>query len=437
MRAAALDLVVSVGVPLVVDDALYNCAVTLYGGRRRRSASQVVSAQLSRVLRAALVPAGGAKPVRPRRSHCSATTCRSAPTCWSVTEASRASCCTPKSARTCGCPCRRRRLAALSGATVLANLSASNVTSASGSTATTSSRCSSAKNLAVQLYSAAGFRRIDQRSRVGRPRHDRRPRRAACSDRTLRARPARSAVADVDLAALVEDRMRQTSFAHNAAAHAATLAARRRRSNRSTTPVRLHVYEHSAAPRRAPLPFVPTEPAQRDERCREIFQMTSTSLARRLQALARRRPQVHHRRIRRTRLDARAARRRARDGSAGSAAHRRHRRDHARVSARPTHLRRGVRSRSARSAAPSARSRSVTVSSEVFGADRPRPRGRGPDLRERAGVGAQVHAVLRRVAGEGASTSARAICPSSRSALRPTAAITCRTTASTPASRRR
>ena len=32
-ETAALDLMISVGLPLVVDDALYNCAATIYGGR--------------------------------------------------------------------------------------------------------------------------------------------------------------------------------------------------------------------------------------------------------------------------------------------------------------------------------------------------------------------------------------------------------------------
>ena len=78
-ETAALDLMISVGVPLVVDDALYNCVATIYGGRVVAVHPEVVPAQLSRVLRTALVPAGRAGPFdahRPRRRH----SCRSAPT---------------------------------------------------------------------------------------------------------------------------------------------------------------------------------------------------------------------------------------------------------------------------------------------------------------------------------------------------------------------
>ena len=70
----------------------------------------------------------------------------------------RASCCTPTSARTCGCRCRPSTLAALAGATVLANLSASNVTVGKWEyRQRPGARVVGATNLAVQLYSAAGF----------------------------------------------------------------------------------------------------------------------------------------------------------------------------------------------------------------------------------------------------------------------------------------
>ncbi len=91
-----------------------------------------------------------------------------------------------------------------------------------------------------------------------------------------------AAVTDVDLVALREDRMRQTSFGENAGQHARpfrTVVAEPSEERRSAA-----VYRelHRTI---APLPFVPADPAKRDARCREIFLIKATSLARRLLAL--------------------------------------------------------------------------------------------------------------------------------------------------------
>src|SRR5262249_8321391 len=91
-----------------------------------------------------------------------------------------------------------------------------------------------------------------------------------------------TALADVDLAALLADRMRQNSFGQNAAQH-----------GRPLRRVMLEPVGHRRAPmvyqslRRHvdPLPFVPADPAQRDHRCREIFLIKATALAQRLRTL--------------------------------------------------------------------------------------------------------------------------------------------------------
>ena len=81
------------------------------GGRAPRAAAgrgaQVVPADLPRVLRAPPDRAGR-RPARhdpPAR----ASTCRSGPTCCSPPTTCRASSCTSRCARTCGCRCRRAR----------------------------------------------------------------------------------------------------------------------------------------------------------------------------------------------------------------------------------------------------------------------------------------------------------------------------------------
>ena len=127
-ETAAWNLLVSVGAPLVVDGMLFNCAVTLYGGRPVAVAPKAYPPELSRVLRAALVPAGGGgaqrhdRAPRPRAS-------RSAPTCSStLPHLPTASSLHTEICEDLWMPVPPSALAALAGATVLANLSASNVT---------------------------------------------------------------------------------------------------------------------------------------------------------------------------------------------------------------------------------------------------------------------------------------------------------------------
>src|SRR6058998_2697553 len=172
-------------------------------------------------------------------------------------------------------------LAALAGATVLANLSASNVTVGKWEYRQELVRSSAAKNLAVQMYSAAGFG--ESTADLAWDGHGLIAERGEMIAETERfALHGSAAVTDVDLVALREDRMRQTSFGENAGQHARpfrTVVAEPSEERRSAA-----VYRelHRTI---APLPFVPADPAKRDARCREIFLIKATSLARRLLAL--------------------------------------------------------------------------------------------------------------------------------------------------------
>ena len=172
-------------------------------------------------------------------------------------------------------------LAALAGATVLANLSASNVTVGKHEYRRDLVRMSSAKNLAAQLYSAAGFG--ESTADLAWDGHGIVADRGEIVAETARFALAGSfAVADVDLAALLTDRLRMTSFGQNAARHRTpyrTITAEPVREPRAAT-------AYSRLLRRVePHPFVPSDPAARDARCRDIFDMLCTSLARRLRAL--------------------------------------------------------------------------------------------------------------------------------------------------------
>ena len=172
-------------------------------------------------------------------------------------------------------------LAALSGATVLANLSASNITVAKWEYRQELVRGSSARNLAVQMYSAAGFG--ESTADLAWDGHGMVAERGRLIAETHRFMVAGTqVVVDVDLQALVQDRMRQTSFGANGRDQARPVrwvdcgpAAEAR--PRATW----ERFERIADPH----PFVPAEPAARDVRCREVFLIQASALARRLHAL--------------------------------------------------------------------------------------------------------------------------------------------------------
>jgi len=172
-------------------------------------------------------------------------------------------------------------LAALSGATVLANLSASNITVAKWEYRQELVRGSSARNLAVQMYSAAGFG--ESTADLAWDGHGMVAERGRLIAETHRFMIAGTqVVVDVDLQALVQDRMRQTSFGANGRDQARPVrwvdcgpAAEAR--PRATW----ERFERIADPH----PFVPAEPAARDVRCREVFLIQASALARRLHAL--------------------------------------------------------------------------------------------------------------------------------------------------------
>ncbi len=276
---AQWNMLFSVGMPLVVDGLLFNAAVTVYAGRVLavapkayppnyrefyelrwfRPASDARSDAVA--LLGASVPFGTDVLVRPAHLADFVLHCDVCEDLW--------------------VPIPPGTLAALAGATVLANLSASNITVAKSEYREALVRGSSAKNLAVQMYSAAGFGEstsdlawdgqgiIAERGDI-----------LAQSER-FRLRGT-MALADVDLRALVADRMRQTSFGQNAARHTSAFRVvdvEESGARRGPAPYR------RLERRVPPHPFVPEDPARLDERCAEIFSIMTTSLARRLLAL--------------------------------------------------------------------------------------------------------------------------------------------------------
>ena len=274
-ETAIWDLALSVGVPLAVDGALHNCAVTLYGGRPLAVAPkahlpayrefyeprwfQPASAARSDTIQLLGVTVPFGTDVLVDLPHVAGFTLHTevCEDLWTPV---------PPSA-----------LAALAGATVLANLSASNVTVGKWEYRRDLVRMSAAKNLAVQLYSAAGFG--ESTADLAWDGHGLVADRGELLAETERfALAGSSALADVDLAALLTDRMRQTSFGQNAARHADRLAGMRRVAVSPVQDGRAATTWHVLRRRVDPLPFVPSDPAQRDHRCRGIFSIKATAV---------------------------------------------------------------------------------------------------------------------------------------------------------------
>ncbi len=172
--------------------------------------------------------------------------------------------------------------AALAGATVLLNLSASNVTVGKDDYRRQLGSNQSARCLAAYLYSAAGFG--ESTTDLAWDGHG-----FVYENGALLAESDRFAygsqlvAADVDLDRIAQDRMRQNSFGESARRHAQELA--RFRTVRFTAELpggRELALERSYER----FPYVPADPATRDARCQEVYDIQVHGLVKRLKAMA-------------------------------------------------------------------------------------------------------------------------------------------------------
>lgn len=170
--------------------------------------------------------------------------------------------------------------AALAGATVLVNLSASNVTIGKADYRRQLAGNQSGRCLAAYLYAAAGPG--ESTTDLAWDGHA-----LVCENGSLVAesrhldRSGHLLVADLDLERLAQERMRQTTFAQAAARHQDRIRAFR------TVPVPLETPRDARLPLLRPhdrFPYVPADPATRDERCREVYEIQAQGLVTRLSA---------------------------------------------------------------------------------------------------------------------------------------------------------
>ena len=167
--------------------------------------------------------------------------------------------------------------AALAGATVLANLSASNITVGKADLRTLLCRSQSARCLAAYLYAAAGVGESStDLAWDGQVSVFENGERLAESDRFPAG--AAAAVADVDLDLLRSERMRMTSWEANRAA--GSTVAFRRVSFRVDPPDE----DYGLARRVARFPFVPDDPALLERDCYEAYNIQVSALVQRMRA---------------------------------------------------------------------------------------------------------------------------------------------------------
>ena len=170
--------------------------------------------------------------------------------------------------------------AALAGATVLLNLSASNVTIGKANYRRSLVRQQSARCLAAYVYTSAGpGESTTDMAWDGQALIAENGELLAESDRY--AAGAQLLCADLDLGRLAHERMRQTSFGTSVRRHADVLATWR------TVRFTAGVDRRATLPLNRPVerfPYVPADPARRDERCHEVYQIQTTALVQRLQS---------------------------------------------------------------------------------------------------------------------------------------------------------
>ena len=169
--------------------------------------------------------------------------------------------------------------AAMAGATVLANLSASNITIGKADYRRELCSSQSAKCIAAYVYSGAG--QGESTTDLAWDGHA-----MVYANGSLLAESERFAAdeqlvfADVDLERLVQDRSRMTSFVDSATDHKDRLASIR------TISFDLGIPEGDVPPLQPVyrFPYVPSDPASLDERCYEVYNIQVHGLEKRLQA---------------------------------------------------------------------------------------------------------------------------------------------------------
>jgi len=276
-----IPVIAVVGVPLAVDSLLYNCAVVVHGGRilgvtpktylpnyrefyelRQFTPGDVASRATIDLLGQKDVPFGSRLVFQLENQPLFAFHAEICEDLWT--------------------PIPPSSYAALAGATVLLNLSASNIIVGKDGYRRELGSNQSARCLAAYLYSAAGFG--ESTTDLAWDGHG-----FVYENGSLLAESDRFAygsqlvAADIDLDRIAQDRMRQNSFGESIRRHADQVAQFRTVRFAAELP----------ADRELPLergyerfPYVPSDPATRDARCQEVYDIQVHGLVKRLKSMS-------------------------------------------------------------------------------------------------------------------------------------------------------
>ncbi|HVO67677.1 MAG TPA: NAD(+) synthase [Syntrophales bacterium] len=169
--------------------------------------------------------------------------------------------------------------AALAGATVLGNLSASNITVGKSDYRNSLAASQSARCISAYLYAAAGpGESTTDLAWDGHAMIYENGNLLAESERF--SRTSQVIYADVDLDRLAQDRMRMNSFGRNACGQKEKLE-RFRKVLFTVTPVEKRILLEREYPR---FPYIPADPGKRDQRCYEAYNIQVHGLAQRLKS---------------------------------------------------------------------------------------------------------------------------------------------------------
>lgn len=169
--------------------------------------------------------------------------------------------------------------AAMAGATLIGNLSASNITIGKSDYRHSLAANQSAKCIAAYLYAAAGPG--ESTTDLAWDGHA-----MIYENGNLLGESQRFSLnsqviySDIDLDRLVQDRMRMTSFGHNARAHMETLS-KFRRIQVETKAIEGRILLDREYAR---FPYIPSDPAKRDQRCYEAYNIQVHGLVKRLKS---------------------------------------------------------------------------------------------------------------------------------------------------------
>jgi NAD+ synthase (glutamine-hydrolysing) len=276
-RTRALPLAALVGLPVPVNGLLYNCAALVCRGRLVGIVPKTYLPNYREFYEARQFTAGDAAP-------CAAIRLAGQETSFGAGQIFRLAELPQFVLHVEICedlwvPAPPSSFAALAGANVIANLSASNIVVGKEGYRHQLVSNQSARCLAAYLYSAAGLG--ESTTDLAWDGHA-----LIYENGTLVAESRRFAdapqltVADVDLGRLLADRMRQNTFGDAALRHGGEVRSFR------TVDFSLPLPKGKIALRRTvdPRPYVPGDPATRDERCEEVYRIQVQGLATRMRA---------------------------------------------------------------------------------------------------------------------------------------------------------